>query len=74
MPGEATGAADGPYLSYLRASAAWDRRFPASGTTPTGSRYERVPTTSSASRGEPRASPEAHRRFRATTEVSRAWL
>jgi arginine/lysine/ornithine decarboxylase len=28
MPGEATGAADGPYLSYLRALAQWDARFP----------------------------------------------
>jgi arginine decarboxylase len=31
MPGEATGAADGPYLSYLRALSAWDRRFPGFG-------------------------------------------
>jgi arginine/lysine/ornithine decarboxylase len=31
MPGEATGPADGPYLSYLRALAAWDRRFPGFG-------------------------------------------
>jgi arginine/lysine/ornithine decarboxylase len=31
MPGEATGAADGPYLSYLRALWAWDRRFPGFG-------------------------------------------
>ena len=31
MPGETTGAADGPYLSYLRALAAWDRRFPGFG-------------------------------------------
>jgi arginine/lysine/ornithine decarboxylase len=31
MPGEATGAADGPYLSYLRALASWDRRFPGFG-------------------------------------------
>jgi arginine/lysine/ornithine decarboxylase len=28
MPGESTGAADGPYLGYLRALASWDRRFP----------------------------------------------
>src|SRR5581483_7473747 len=28
MPGEATGAADGPYLSYLRALMSWDSRFP----------------------------------------------
>ncbi len=31
MPGELTGAADGPYLSYLRALSAWDRRFPGFG-------------------------------------------
>ncbi len=31
MPGEATGAADGPYLSYLRALWSWDRRFPGFG-------------------------------------------
>ena len=31
MPGEATGPADGPYLSYLRALSAWDRRFPGFG-------------------------------------------
>jgi len=31
MPGEATGAADGPYLSYLKALAAWDKRFPGFG-------------------------------------------
>jgi len=31
MPGEATGADDGPYLSYLRALARWDRRFPGFG-------------------------------------------
>jgi arginine/lysine/ornithine decarboxylase len=31
MPGEATGAADGPYLSYLRALSAWDGRFPGFG-------------------------------------------
>ena len=31
MPGEATGASDGPYLSYLRALWAWDRRFPGFG-------------------------------------------
>ena len=31
MPGETTGAADGPYLSYLRALASWDRRFPGFG-------------------------------------------
>ncbi len=31
MPGETTGAADGPYLSYLRALSAWDRRFPGFG-------------------------------------------
>lgn len=31
MPGEATGKADGPYLSYLRALAAWDSRFPGFG-------------------------------------------
>src|SRR5258705_2247771 len=28
MPGEATGAADGPYLSYLRALSLWASRFP----------------------------------------------
>jgi arginine decarboxylase len=31
MPGEATGAANGPYLSYLRALASWDHRFPGFG-------------------------------------------
>jgi arginine/lysine/ornithine decarboxylase len=31
MPGEATGAIDGPYLSYLRALSSWDRRFPGFG-------------------------------------------
>ncbi len=31
MPGEATGAADGPYLGYLKALAAWDGRFPGFG-------------------------------------------
>jgi arginine/lysine/ornithine decarboxylase len=31
MPGEETGAADGPYLSYLRALSKWDRRFPGFG-------------------------------------------
>jgi arginine/lysine/ornithine decarboxylase len=31
MPGESTGEADGPYLSYLRALASWDRRFPGFG-------------------------------------------
>src|SRR5690348_11575864 len=31
MPGEDTGAADGPYLSYLRALSRWDRRFPGFG-------------------------------------------
>jgi arginine/lysine/ornithine decarboxylase len=31
MPGEATGPGDGPYLSYLRALHAWDRRFPGFG-------------------------------------------
>jgi len=31
MPGEATGAVDGPYLSYLRALSSWDRRFPGFG-------------------------------------------
>ena len=31
MPGEATGPADGPYLSYLRALSSWDRRFPGFG-------------------------------------------
>jgi arginine/lysine/ornithine decarboxylase len=31
MPGEATGAADGPYLGYLKALAAWDARFPGFG-------------------------------------------
>ena len=28
MPGEEAGAGDGPYLGYLRALQAWDRRFP----------------------------------------------
>jgi arginine/lysine/ornithine decarboxylase len=31
MPGEAAGPDDGPYLSYLRALAAWDERFPGFG-------------------------------------------
>jgi arginine/lysine/ornithine decarboxylase len=31
MPGEATGAANGPYLAYLRALWSWDRRFPGFG-------------------------------------------
>ena len=31
MPGEDTGAPDGPYLSYLRALQEWDRRFPGFG-------------------------------------------
>jgi arginine/lysine/ornithine decarboxylase len=31
IPGEAAGASDGPYLSYLRALWAWDRRFPGFG-------------------------------------------
>jgi arginine decarboxylase len=31
MPGEKTGAADGPYLGYLRALSEWDSRFPGFG-------------------------------------------
>jgi arginine decarboxylase len=31
MPGESTGAKDGPYLGYLNALASWDRRFPGFG-------------------------------------------
>jgi arginine/lysine/ornithine decarboxylase len=31
MPGEATGPADGPYLSYLRALSSWNGRFPGFG-------------------------------------------
>ncbi len=31
MPGESTGANDGPYIGYLRALWAWDRRFPGFG-------------------------------------------
>jgi arginine decarboxylase len=31
MPGESTGAADGPYIGYLRALWAWDKRFPGFG-------------------------------------------
>ncbi len=31
MPGEGTGAQDGPYLGYLRALASWDKRFPGFG-------------------------------------------
>ena len=31
MPGEATGADDGPYLGYLRALQNWDKRFPGFG-------------------------------------------
>jgi arginine decarboxylase len=31
MPGESTGPDDGPYLGYLRALWAWDKRFPGFG-------------------------------------------
>ena len=31
IPGEHTGSNDGPYLGYLRALQAWDRRFPGMG-------------------------------------------
>ena len=31
MPGEETGADDGPYLGYLRALWEWDKRFPGFG-------------------------------------------
>jgi arginine/lysine/ornithine decarboxylase len=31
MPGESTGPENGPYLGYLRALAAWDKRFPGFG-------------------------------------------
>jgi arginine/lysine/ornithine decarboxylase len=31
MPGESTGAADGPHLNYLRALSRWDRQFPGFG-------------------------------------------
>ena len=31
MPGESTGASDGPYLGYLRALSDWDKRFPGFG-------------------------------------------
>jgi arginine/lysine/ornithine decarboxylase len=31
MPGESTGSAQGPYLSYLRALQSWDERFPGFG-------------------------------------------
>lgn len=31
MPGESTGADDGPYLGYLRALSEWDKRFPGFG-------------------------------------------
>jgi Orn/Lys/Arg decarboxylase-like protein len=31
MPGESTGSADGPYLSYLRALQSWDKCFPGLG-------------------------------------------
>ena len=31
MPGETTGPMDGPHLSYLRALASWDERFPGFG-------------------------------------------
>jgi arginine/lysine/ornithine decarboxylase len=31
MPGEETGPDDGPYLGYLRALAAWDKKFPGFG-------------------------------------------
>jgi arginine decarboxylase len=31
MPGESTGANDGPYLGYLRALSEWDARFPGFG-------------------------------------------
>jgi arginine/lysine/ornithine decarboxylase len=33
MPEENAGPEDGPYLGYLRALQAWDRRFPDSSTT-----------------------------------------
>ena len=35
MPGESTGAKDGPYLGYLNALAFWDKRFPRLGHDPT---------------------------------------
>ncbi len=31
MPGESTGASDGPYLGYLKALASWDKSFPGFG-------------------------------------------
>ena len=31
MPGENTGAADGPHIGYLKALRDWDRRFPGFG-------------------------------------------
>ncbi len=31
MPGESTGAKDGPYLGYLNALSSWDKRFPSFG-------------------------------------------
>ena len=31
MPGENTGPDDGPFVGYLRALQAWDRRFPSFG-------------------------------------------
>ena len=31
MPGESTGAKDGPYLGYLNALSSWDKRFPGFG-------------------------------------------
>ena len=31
MPGESTGASDGPYLGYLKALASWDKLFPGFG-------------------------------------------
>src|SRR5262245_6497272 len=51
MPGEATGVDDGPYLSYLRALAQWDRRFPGFAVTiPTASKTETAAATCNASK------------------------
>ena len=48
MPGESTGAKDGPYLGYLRALASWDKRFPASVMTRMASSTATASSTCSA--------------------------
>jgi arginine decarboxylase len=61
MPGEATGPANGPYLSYLRALWSWDRRFPGFGhdthgvENRDGTYYVQCLKKGAAGRGERRA-------------------